>query len=77
MIQYNVDLGGNDLVWRNKPELPPANKENRNLEEMVNPFYIIHLNSVYSFMFILNQVLSSFSVKAKEDWNWTAEVGSW
>ncbi|XP_055925607.1 coiled-coil domain-containing protein 39-like [Argiope bruennichi] len=33
MLENTVDLAGYDLVWRNKPELPAANEENRKLEE--------------------------------------------
>lgn len=33
---FDSDLGGNDLVWRNKPNLPAADEENRKLEETVS-----------------------------------------
>ncbi|GBM77330.1 Coiled-coil domain-containing protein 39 [Araneus ventricosus] len=33
MLENTVDLAGYDLVWRNKPELPVANDENKKLEE--------------------------------------------
>ncbi|GFT42056.1 coiled-coil domain-containing protein 39 [Nephila pilipes] len=33
MLGDTVDLAGYDLVWRNKPELPVANAENKKIEE--------------------------------------------
>lgn len=35
MFENTVDLAGYDLVWRNKPDLPIANDENKKLEETV------------------------------------------
>ncbi|GFQ89357.1 coiled-coil domain-containing protein 39 [Trichonephila clavata] len=32
MLDDTVDLAGYDLVWRNKPELPVANEENKKIE---------------------------------------------
>ncbi|PRD31888.1 UNVERIFIED_CONTAM: ccdc39 [Trichonephila clavipes] len=33
MLDDTVDLAGYDLVWRNKPELPVANEENKKIEK--------------------------------------------
>ncbi|KAG8183189.1 hypothetical protein JTE90_016977 [Oedothorax gibbosus] len=33
MFENTVDLAGYDLIWRDKPDLPAANEENRKLEE--------------------------------------------
>ncbi|GFS46468.1 coiled-coil domain-containing protein 39 [Trichonephila inaurata madagascariensis] len=33
MLDDTVDLAGYDLVWRNKPNLPVANEENKKIEE--------------------------------------------
>lgn len=35
MLQSSIDIGGNDYLWLNKPELPAANEENLKLEETV------------------------------------------
>ncbi|GIY14367.1 coiled-coil domain-containing protein 39 [Caerostris darwini] len=35
MLENIVDLRGYDLIWKNKPELPVANDENKKLEEML------------------------------------------
>lgn len=35
MLQNNIDIGGNDYLWHNKPQLPVANEENLKLDETV------------------------------------------
>lgn len=35
MFENTLDLAGYDLIWRDKPDLPAANEENRKLEEEV------------------------------------------
>lgn len=50
MLQSNIDIGGNDHLWLNKPELPAANEENLKLDETVkDDFYYLTIFEKFSF----------------------------
>lgn len=54
MLQSNIDIGGNDHLWLNKPELPAANEENLKLDETVKDDFFFYLNIFENFSFYLN-----------------------